>query len=233
MKIQALQKLTLLDFPGKTACTVFTHGCNLRCPFCHNARLVTQKSEEGISEEEFFSFLKKRSGLLDGVCITGGEPLLQKDIGDFMKKIKAEGFLVKLDTNGFYPEKLQELLSAGLVDYVAMDIKSAPDTYAKAVGLEEPDIEAVKKSVTIIKNSGVAHEFRTTFVKGLHNASDLAKIGDWLRGEEHYYLQMFVDSGELVGASDVTGGFSAFSKEEMAEITKCLDDKVGYSVRGL
>jgi pyruvate formate lyase activating enzyme len=128
---------------------------------------------------------------------------------------------------------LQELLSAGLVDYVAMDIKSAPDTYAKAVGLEAPDIEAVKKSVTIIKNSGVAHEFRTTFVKGLHNASDLAKIGDWLRGEEHYYLQMFVDSGELVGASDVIGGFSAFSKEEMAEITKCLDGKVGYSVRGL
>jgi pyruvate formate lyase activating enzyme len=114
-----------------------------------------------------------------------------------------------------------------------MDIKSAPDTYAKAVGLEAPDVEAVKKSVTIIKNSGVAHEFRTTFVKGLHNASDLAKIGDWLCGEENYYLQMFVDSGELVGASDVIGGFSAFSKEEMAEITKCLDGKVGYSVRGL
>lgn len=242
MKIKSLQKLTLLDFPNKTACTVFTCGCNLRCPFCHNARLVlgekavdadAKDDEVFVSEEEFFSFLQKRKGLLDGVCVTGGEPLLQQDISGFLKKIKEHGCLVKLDTNGFYPEKLRALISAGLVDYIAMDIKSAPETYALATGIANPDIRAVKESVEIIKNSGVEHEFRTTLVKGLHTAEDLAAIGEWLSGEKKYFLQMFVDSGELVGSASATAGFSAFSKEELAEMTEKLKEKVEFSVRGI
>jgi len=242
MKIKSLQKLTLLDFPNKTACTVFTFGCNLRCPFCHNARLVlgeravapsADEYDDFVSEDEFFAFLQKRKGLLDGVCITGGEPLLQSEIKVFIEKIKALGYLVKLDTNGFYPDKLRELISAGLVDYIAMDIKSAPETYALATGIANPDMRAVKESVEIIKNSGVEHEFRTTLVKGLHSAEDLASVGDWLAGEKNYYLQMFVDSGELVGDPLQTKEFSAFSKTELEQLTAGLKGKVEFSVRGI
>ena len=127
MNIQGFQKLTMLDFPGHTACTVFTGGCNLRCPFCHNVSLVLAPEAEPIPEEEIFSYLAKRRGVLDGVAITGGEPLLQKDIADFCRKVKETGFLVKLDTNGFFPERLEALLREGLVDYVAMDIKNTPE----------------------------------------------------------------------------------------------------------
>ena len=198
MNIQFYQKLTLLDYPSKTAATVFTYGCNLRCPFCHNAALVVRPADAQIIEGEFFAFLEKRKGLLDGVCITGGEPLLQPDITDFIRKIKDKGFLVKLDTNGFFPEKLELLLKDGLIDYVAMDIKNSPEKYSVTCGIETADIEKVKKSVDLLKNSGIEFEFRTTTVKEYHSVEDFISIGKWLCGNYKYYIQCFNDSGDTI-----------------------------------
>lgn len=213
MRIQGLQRLTLLDFPERTACTVFTAGCNFRCPFCHNASLVVNIPKEAeINEEEFFSFLKKRQGILDGVCISGGEPLLQSDIEDFMRKIKNMGFAIKLDTNGSFPEKLKLLVEKGLVDYVAMDIKNCPESYAITAGVETLDIEAIKQSVSYLKEGHVPYEFRTTVVKNYHFKENFELIGQWLVGAEKYFLQNFVDSGDLIGKR--TRGCS---EEEMKE----------------
>ncbi len=215
MKLGGLQKLTLLDFPGHTACTVFTKSCNFRCPFCHNASLVLadRGRDESVSEEEFFSFLEKRRGILDGVAVTGGEPTLQKDLKEFLGRIRDMGFKIKLDTNGYAPEILMELIDLGLVDFVAMDIKSSPAGYAKASGLVNFDIGKVEKSVDILKSSGVPFEFRTTAVKGLHTAADFLSIGKWLGNVHNYYIQQFVDSGDLI-----ENGYSAFSKEEMTAL---------------
>ncbi len=210
MNIQFYQKLTLLDYPSKTACTVFTYGCNLRCPFCHNALLVTQPADEKVDENEFFSFLEKRKGLLDGVCITGGEPLIQPDIADFIKKIKDMGYLVKLDTNGCFPEKLEELLKSGNLDYVAMDIKNSPEKYALTSGLESVDLSKINKSVELLKNSGIDFEFRTTAVKEFHSAESFIGIGKWLNGDFKYFIQSFKDSGNTIEK-----GLSAFSAEEL------------------
>ena len=210
MNIQFYQKLTLLDFPQKTACTVFTYGCNLRCPFCHNAGLVTRPAEEKIDEVEFFKFLDKRKNLLDGVCITGGEPLLQPDIARFISDIKAKGFLVKLDTNGFFPDKLEELINAGLVDYVAMDIKNSPEKYSVTCGIENADMDRINKSISILKSSSTDYEFRTTAVKGLHEKEDFEKIGKWLCGDSKYYIQCFKDSGDTIEK-----GLDAFNEEEL------------------
>ncbi len=198
MNIQFYQKLTLLDYPSKTATTVFTYGCNLRCPFCHNAALVVRPADAQVIEGEFLSFLDKRKGLLDGVCITGGEPLLQPDISDFIGKIKEKGFLVKLDTNGFFPEKLETLLTSGLVDYVAMDIKNSPEKYSVTCGIENADLDKVKKSVDLLKNSGIDFEFRTTTVKEYHSVEDFISIGKWLCGNYKYYIQCFKDSGDTI-----------------------------------
>lgn len=200
MKISGFQKLTLLDFPGKTAATIFTGGCNMRCPFCHNALLVTELSDaDDFSEEEVLSYLKKRQGILDGVCITGGEPLLQKDIADFMGKVKALGLSVKLDTNGSYPEKLKTLVEAGLIDYIAMDIKNSKEKYAETVGIKDFDISHIEESVSYIMSCGVDYEFRTTVVRELHEIQDIEKIGQWIKGAKRYFLQNFVDSGNLIG----------------------------------
>ncbi len=216
MVINGLQKLTLLDFPEHTACTVFTAGCNFRCPFCHNAGLVTHiNSLDRIPEEEVLDFLSKRIGLLDGVCITGGEPLLQPDIGEFMKKVKALGYKIKLDTNGSCPEKLKELINGGLLDYIAMDIKSSKQKYPATAGVHI-SIEDVEKSIDIIKNSGVDYEFRTTVAKGLHTAEDISDLAAWIAPAKRYFLQNFVDSGDLIGR-----GLSAFSDEELKEM-KCV-----------
>jgi len=211
MILDGLQKLTLLDFPDRMACTVFTHGCNFRCPFCHNASLV-EGDNAHLPVEEFEDFLKKRQGILDGVAITGGEPMLQKDLKDFIKMIKSYGYLVKLDTNGTYPEKLEELIDEGLVDYVAVDIKATPEKYAKTIGVENFDITPVKKTVEILKQGKVPYEFRTTVVKELHEAADFEIIGKWLEGAPRYFLQQFVDSGDLIGE-----GMSAHSEETMKE----------------
>lgn len=211
MKINGLLKLTLLDFPGHTACTVFFGGCNFRCPFCHNATLVRGEGEN-ITEEEFFKFLSKRQGLLDGVCITGGEPLLQRDIADFMRKIKEMGFEVKLDTNGSFPEKLKELCSAGLVDYVAMDIKSSLEGYSRAAGLSV-NTEKIRESVDFLVGGTVDYEFRTTVAKGAVLPSDMEGIGELISGAKRYFLQGFVDSGDILGE-----GCGAYTQEEMSDM---------------
>ncbi len=198
MLICGLQKLTLLDYPGRTACTVFTGGCNFRCPFCHNASLVLDVKENvKIETEEVLSFLQKRVGLLDGVCVTGGEPLLQGDIKEFLGNIKSMGYSVKLDTNGYNPEKLREVVGEGLVDYVAMDIKNCKEKYSVTAGIDI-DISKIEESVEFLKGCGIDCEFRTTVVKEFHDISDMKNIAVWLAGAKKYFLQNFVDSGDLI-----------------------------------
>ncbi len=197
--IAGLQKTTLLDYPGKIAATVFMGGCNFRCPFCHNASFVLNAGKtENIPEEAFFQFLAERRGLLDGVCVSGGEPLLQNEISGFLSRIKDLGFLVKLDTNGSFPLKLRELVDGGLVDYVAMDIKNSPAGYAKTAGTAAGILPAVSESVGFLLADPVEYEFRTTVVKDFHNVEDFHAIGKWIRGAKRYFLQHFADSGDLI-----------------------------------
>lgn len=213
MLIKGLQKTTLLDFPTKVACTVFTAGCNFRCPFCHNATLVARPDDSNIiTEDEFFSYLSKRSGILDGVCITGGEPLLSHGIEDFIKKIKELGFLVKLDTNGSFPERLEALLDQGLLDYVAMDVKNSKEKYALTAGTSDFP-SSIEKSMAIIMRKAPDYEFRTTVVRELHSHEDIEKIAEWIKGTKHYYLQTYVDSGDIL-----CEGYSAYSEAEMLQI---------------
>ncbi len=213
MLISGLQKMTLLDYPGLVACTVFTGGCNFRCPFCHNASLVLpeelQAADGGV--EAVLSFLKKRQGLLDGVAVTGGEPLLHADMADFLREVKALGYRVKLDTNGSFPDRLQSLVEEGLVDRVAMDIKNAPALYAKTAGLETMDMAAVARSRDFLLSGAVEYEFRTTVVRGLHTRESLVEAARWIAGAQAYFLQQFKDSGALIDGS----GLGAFTDEEM------------------
>lgn len=218
MRIQGIQKLTLLDFPGKVACTIFTAGCNFRCPFCHNASLVVDiPAEAEMTEDKFFSFLEKRKGILEGVCVSGGEPLLQPDIDEFIAKIKAMGFLVKLDTNGSFPEKLKDLVSKHLIDYVAMDIKNAIDEYPITAGTDERYMEAIKESVSYLKSNQIPFEFRTTVVKHFHTEEGFEKIGQWIKGTENYYLQKFKDSGDLIN-----GHVQGCTDEEMEKFLRIV-----------
>lgn len=197
--ISGLQKMTLIDYPGKIACTLFTGGCNFRCPYCHNASIVLGiGNTQDISQESFFEFLSKRKGLLDGVCISGGEPLLQKEIRLLISKIKALGFLVKLDTNGSFPDKLKELVESGLVDYVAMDIKNSPANYTKTAGTTKDVLLKIMESVAFLLGSSLEYEFRTTVVKELHTKDDFIEIGKWIQGSKKYFLQNFVDSGDII-----------------------------------
>ena len=209
MDVNGLQKLTLLDYPGKCACTVFLAGCNLRCPFCHNAALVIGHAPTAMTEGEFLAFLKKRRGLLDGVCITGGEPTLRKDLPEFIRKIRELGYLVKLDTNGSNPKMLRQLIDDKLIDYAAMDIKNCPDRYGATCGGVNI-LPAVEESLSILRENKVEYELRTTCCKPIHDEKAMEAIGKWLSGTENYYLQNFVDSGDLVGT-----GVSGFTKEEM------------------
>lgn len=210
MRIGGLQKVSLLDFPGKIAATVFLPGCNMRCPFCHNAPLVLpgEKVDPGLTEQELLTFLQTRQGKLDGVCVTGGEPTLHRDLPDLLGKIKAMGFQIKLDTNGTNPQMLSALLGAGVLDYVAMDIKNCPEKYPITCGGDH--LDGVKESAALLMNSAVEYEFRTTAVRQLHTPEDIKKIGLWLAGAKRYYIQQFVDSGNLIGE-----GLSALSPSEM------------------
>lgn len=208
MRLGGLLKMTLLDFPGRIACTVFTAGCNFRCPFCHNASLVTHLDEE-IAVDDFFSFLKKRQGMLDGVCVSGGEPLMQPEMADFLANIRALGYATKIDTNGAYPDKLRALIEGGLVDYVAMDIKNSPAKYAQTIGLSSVPA-GVEESVSLLCSGIVPYEFRTTVVDELHEPEDFAAIGQWIAGAPRYFLQKFTDSGDLIGE-----GLSAPSNEKL------------------
>lgn len=210
MLIKGFQKTTLLDFPQKVACTVFTGGCNFRCPFCHNASLVTHmRPEDTVSKEDILSYITKRKGILDGVCITGGEPTLQHDLADFCREIHDRGLLVKLDTNGALPEKLAPLMEQGLVDYIAMDIKNSKEEYARTCGLAEFP-QGVEESIRMIMSSGIPYEFRTTVVREFHTVESIRALAEWISGTEQYFLQAFTDSGDLIGQ-----GLSAFSEEDM------------------
>lgn len=213
MEIHGIQKLTLLDYPEKVACTIFTAGCNFRCPFCHNASLVTHPDPENrIPEEEVLAFLKKRRGILDGVCVTGGEPLLQRDIEEFLVKVKEMGYQIKLDTNGSNVRRLRRLSEKKLVDYVAMDIKNAPDKYGKTIGIPDYDLENILQSADFLLHGDLEYEFRTTVVRQFHTRDDFAAIGRWIKGAERYYLQEFVDSGDLIGK-----GISGYSRSIMEQ----------------
>ena len=199
MKISGLQKMTLLDFPGKVACTVFLQGCNFRCPFCHNSDLLGAEGPEGISEEELLAFLKKRVGLLDGVCITGGEPTLSQELPDLMRRIKSLGFQVKLDTNGYRPDVLKALVGEGLVDYVAMDVKNGPVRYAETAGMQHFHLERIEESIRFLLSGAVDYELRTTVAEPLHDETAISDMAKWLAelAGEHkilgLYLQPFVD----------------------------------------
>lgn len=215
MQISGLQKLTLLDYPGVMACIVFTKGCNFKCPYCHNAPLVLNTEETSIIEEsELLSFLNKRKGILEGVVITGGEPLLNSDIGNLLSKIKELGYKIKLDTNGSNPSLLKRLVLDNLLDYVAMDIKNAPEYYFKAIGKEKNSLELlnlIEESKNFLLKSYIPYEFRTTVVKGIHKNEDILSLAKWINGAEKYYLQQFKDSGNLINPE----GLSAFTEEEM------------------
>ena len=230
MTIMGLQKLTLLDFPGRLACTVFTGGCNFRCPFCHNASLVIpSKLGAAMPTEEFFAFLEKRRGILQGVCVSGGEPTLMFDLEEFISRIKSMGFLVKLDTNGSRPEILKSLVGKGLVDYVAMDIKNSPDMYPKTVGVEGFDVAPVLESAEFLMSGAVEFEFRTTLVAGHHNEREMRLIGEWLGGAEKYYLQNFVDSGDLISEESV--GLDKNTTETLLKVLKAYVPNA--EIRGL
>ncbi len=210
MEIYGLQKLTLLDYPGQVACTVFFGGCDFRCPFCHNYELVEGSIPPIMEENALLSFLQKRQGLLDGVCLTGGEPLLQNGLPDLMAAIRALGYRVKLDTNGGHPERLRKILNAKLADYVAMDIKNSPEHYPKTVGRPDYDLAPVKESVQLLLEGETDYEFRTTVVAQLHTESDFLAIGSWIRGARRYFLQPFTDRDTVP-----TAGLHAPPRETM------------------
>lgn len=227
MIINGFQKMTLLDFPGKVACTVFTGGCNFRCPFCHNASLLDGMAEK-ISEEEVLAFLKKRKGLLDGVCITGGEPLLQHDIADFIRKVREMGYAVKLDTNGSFPIKLKELVTSGLIDYAAMDVKNCPEKYSITAGCEKLTFSNVEESIDFLLGGNIEYEFRTTVVKEYHTVSDIEKLAKRISGAKRYFLQYFVDSGNVL-----KDGLHPVNKEIMGKMRAAAENYVcSAEIRG-
>ena len=220
MRIVGLMKTTLLDYPGKVASTVFTGGCNFRCPYCHNGDLVLKHNEmETYTHEEIFDHLNKRKSTLGGVAITGGEPTLQKDLPEFIAEIKAMGLNVKLDTNGTNPAVLAELLDKGLVDYVAMDIKHSKARYNEVACMKNFDISPIEESVEFLKNSDIDYEFRTTVVRELHNIDDFKDIGEWISGAKAYYLQPYKESEQVIKK-----GYSTYTSSEFDDIVAVLSD---------
>lgn len=229
MNIAGLQKLSLVDFPGAMAATVFLAGCNFCCPYCHNAALVVPGSDASapafpsIDEEAFWAFLEKRRGVLQGVCITGGEPLLRSGMEEFCARIKSMGYQVKLDTNGSRPAELAQLVEAGLVDYVAMDVKATWPRYAEVTGLHveaaAPLVEAVQRSAAFLMDAGIDYEFRTTVVRELHDAPHLRRIAAQLQGARAWYLQRYVDSSDVIAGA---GTFTAYSEDEMRAFAEDL-----------
>ena len=230
MQICGLQKLSMVDYPDKLAATVFTGGCNLRCPFCHTALLVTRLGETPvIPEDEVLDFLASRRRLLDGVVLSGGEPLLHPDAVDFLRKVRDMGFAVKLDTNGYRPETINQLLNCQLLDYIAMDIKSSPARYPQVCGTAHLDIERIRASVSLIQSSGISYEFRTTVAREFQTEEDFREIGLWLSGSAAYYLQPYRDCETLSGRH-----FHPYTKEEMDAFVSLLQKFIPNScLRGI
>lgn len=220
MKIAGLQKMTLLDYPGKVACTVFLPGCNFRCPFCHNAELFGDNVPELMDDAQLLSFLEKRRGVLDAVCVSGGEPTLHPGLGDLLRSIKAMGYLVKLDTNGYRPAVLKQLAADGLLDYVAMDIKNSPAKYAVTAGVSMPDLTALEESIRFLMTGDLEYEFRTTAVAQLHDEKDFLEMGNWLlelsggKKIRRYFLQSFTDRD--------TVEFSGLSAPQSDALNRCI-----------
>ncbi len=230
MKICGLQKTTLLDFPGRVAATLFTGGCNFRCPFCHNSGLLSGDAEAAYSVREILQFLEKRKRILEGVCITGGEPTLQPDLEDFIRDIRSLGLAVKLDTNGYRPDVLKALCQKGLLDYAAMDIKAGRDRYETAAGVCGLDMKRIDESIRFLLEGHLPYELRTTVVRGIHEAEDFRQIGPWIKGCRRYFLQAFKDSGDIL----VPQAYDAFSAEEMRafmELVRPYAEEV--SLRGI
>jgi len=230
MVFGGIQKLTLLDYPEKTACTLFTVGCNFVCSYCQNASLIDScGGVETIPATEIMSFLKARGSLLDGVCISGGEPMIHDDLDAFISEVKELGFLVKLDTNGSYPDKLEKLISSGKIDYIAMDIKNTPEKYGKTIGIPGYDVSPVKESVDLLRSSDITHEFRTTVVREFHTNEDLLSIARWISGSRKFFLQRFVDSEGVVQR-----GLHSYSDAEMLQIlSNIMKIQPNTELRGL
>lgn len=230
MRICGFNKTTLLDYPGKVACTIFLGGCNFRCPFCQNSSLViAPDTQPECREEEIFKFLTKRKGILDGVCVSGGEPTLSAGLPDFLEKIKKLGYDVKLDTNGSRPAVVKALVKAGLVDKVAMDIKACPENYPILTGISNPDMDAVRETVDFLMAGNLDYEFRTTVVKELHSEQDFRKIGNWIQGAKAYYLQAYKDSEGVLKP-----GFSSYSLEELKKFRDILSETISLvEIRGI
>ena len=231
MMLSGLQKLSLLDYPGHTACTVFTGGCNFRCPFCHNSALVLpERLQSTLEEQELLAFLKKRAGVLEGVAITGGEPLLHPDMPELLRKIRDLGYQIKLDTNGSFPERLEAIVREGLVNRVAMDVKNAPALYGRTIGVEGFELGPVERSKNFLLEGRVDYEFRTTVVRGLHTAESIREAAKWIAGAKEYYLQQFKDSGDLLAGE----GLRAFHEEEMNTLREAAAEFVpAAQLRGL
>lgn len=230
MHFCGMNKTTLLDYPGHVAATLFTGGCNMRCPFCQNGGLVLEpEAQPRIKEEEVLAFLRKRQGILEGVCITGGEPTLQPGLENFIRCVKELGYLVKLDTNGYRPQVLEHLLEQGLLDYVAMDIKASREHYANACGLPEVELSLIERSVELLKTSKVSGEFRTTVVKGIHTLEEFTAIGQWLQGDKAYFLQSYRDSDQVI-----CPGFSGFDRQQLEEMRRRAAEYVSLTeLRGV
>lgn len=229
MNISGFEKFSMVDYGDKIACTVFCEGCNFRCPFCHNASLVLNGNHQAyIQESEVLDYLKQRKGLVDGVCVSGGEPTLNKHLGSFIQKVKDIGYCVKLDTNGSNPTMLKQLVDSKLIDYVAMDIKNNLEDYAAITNIKNPDIQAIKQSIDYLINGDIDYEFRTTLVEGFHMKSNIQKIAQLIKGAKRYYLQKFVDSGDCI-----QGQLAAVSKQQAQEYQEILNKTVQLvSLRG-
>lgn len=230
VKVHGFNKLTLLDYPGRLACTIFLGHCNFRCPFCHNAGLVLDpENEPVIPIEEIRGTLKKRKGILDGVCITGGEPTVHKKLPEFIQQIKKMDYSVKLDTNGTNPQMVQDMVKAGLVDYVAMDIKNAPDKYGETAGIARVHLEAVNETVEFLKSGKVDYEFRTTVTRELHKKEDFLKIRKWLSGSRRYFLQAYKESEQVIHPV-----YSSYSREQLENFRQLLLEEISQvEIRGI
>ena len=229
MDIQGLQKMTLLDWPGKVACTVFLGGCDFRCPFCHNAELLEGDLPAALTQGELLDFLRRRRGLLDGVCVTGGEPLLRADLAGLLEEVKALGYPVKVDTNGSHPARMVELWERGLVDYVAMDVKNSPDRYPETAGVPGLDLGPIRESIAWQLEGHLGYELRTTAVRQFHDGDSFRAIGGWIRGAARYYIQNFTDRDTVAFA-----GLSGFDKEELGGFAELVAPYVEHvELRGV